>query len=500
MGHLDARFLELLTIERVKQEFADLKNAKTDLLSGEIWIARGCDGISYKDFEKNIDGYASLICDKGRKGTYLFSPFREKETPKPPFNKNQLGEARKANKIRVLSISTIQDTLFQRLISDAIYPHAEEIFAMNIDLHSYGYRSKKSSKMAIKKIRRLIDEGYHYVLDGDISKFFDEIDHTLLRNKMVSFFGEDNRLVQKFLYRFIHVDKIPVGKEREYKYPERAEKREKGIPQGGVLSGLLANVFLYDFDLYVVNKLMPKFEFKYFRYADDFVLLFKHDERINMVHSLLEQRLRDVEKLKLHPIGEKTKQLDLSTNGKDVLDFLGFGISPKYLRIKEDNYNKFKKRIVATLKSTEIEADNTYFSRVVPALNRRIVALEDSIEQNDGLCPVCNLLIKKRSWIGYFMMVDDVRQLRKIDTMIRTEIYKDYHKHFKKHIRKGSLLKTTKNWLKSVEKMYYKYKKQIRKYEKSGYCNCIRYYDKNSGLIKVVAHENTDVRVGSEIV
>ena len=242
---------------------------------------------------------------------------------------------------------------------------------------------------------------------------------------------------------------------------------------------------ILNFDLYVVNELMPKYYCQYFRYADDFVLLFKDEKQIMEVHALLEKRLSDVENLMLHPIGEKSKILDLSENGRDSLDFLGFEISPRYLKVKEDNFEKFRKRIKATMISIEIASSFEYFNRIIPAINRKIVGLEDSIEQNDGLCPSCNRLIKKRSWIGYFMMVDDIRQLRNIDTMIRSEIYQDYYNRFGTHLKKKELLEATKDRLKSTEKTFFKYKKQVKKYEKRGYCSCDRFYDKESGFIKV---------------
>ena len=487
MGRLDDKFRASLNLENIKKEFDFLKQKKTDIISGKVQIARGCDKVGYEEFEENLRKHATIICTKGCAGKYLFSPFREKETPKPPYGQHQLAEAKKNDKIRILSISTIQDTLFQKLLADVLSGYAENIFAEKIDLHSYGYREGKSSKMAVRKIRRHIDEGYLYVLDGDIKGFFDEINHALLTSKMQNFFGIENELVQKFLYRFIHVDKIPVGKMKEYVYPSRCEKRLCGIPQGGVLSGLLANVFLYDFDLYVVYELMPKYAFKYFRYADDFVLLFRDGKHINEVHSLLKDFL-EKEKLELHPIGEKTKRLDLSEGEKDTLDFLGFGISPRYLRVKKDNLKKFKDRIEKTLKDIEMETVNDlYFQRVVENINRKIVGLEDIIESNDGLCPVCKCLIKKRSWLGYFMMTNDVRQLRNIDTMIRNEIYRDYHRRTKKHLRKKELRGQTYGKLKSVVKTYYEYRKQVLKHGKKGYCNCDRHFDPESCTIKVIA-------------
>lgn len=111
--------------------------------------------------------------------------------------------------------------------------------------------------------------------------------------------------------------------------------------------------------------------------------------------------------------------------------------------------------------------------------------MEECIEQENGLCPECKLLIPKRSWIGYFMMIDDIRLLRNIDTMIRKIIYDDFHRRTKKHLRKKIMIKYTAGHLKSVEKMYYTYKKQVRKYEKNGYCKCRRCFDKESQMIKV---------------
>jgi retron-type reverse transcriptase len=397
-----------------------------------------------------------------------------------------MDKARKANKIRTLSISTIQDTIFQNLIANVICDDAEQKFKLNIDQYSYGYRKKKSSKLAVRRILKYVEDGYLHILDGDIEKFFDKIDHTLLKQKMESFFGVENILIQRFLYKFIHVKRIPAGKITEYKRNcSCAEKRNEGIPQGGVLSGLLANVFLYDFDVYVVNELMPKYNLKYFRYADDFVLLFKERDSINKVFEQLEAYLAN-QKLKLYPIGEKSMILDLSSAKKDSLNFLGFEISPRYLKIKEDNLKKFKNRIIEALKNIDVDNIDEYFNSVTKHINAKITGLEDIIEQENGLCPVCGLLIPKRSWIGYFMMIDDVRLLRNIDTMIRKAIYVDYHQRTKHHLRKKDLLKFTAGRLKSVEQMYYIYRKQVRKHEKKGYCKCKRFYDTESQQIRVI--------------
>lgn len=489
MDELDCKLRELLTKAKVEETFHSLVEQKTDIVKGSVRIARGCDGVDHVKFKKDITSYSKNICDKGLGGKYIFAPFKEMKVPKPPYI--TIAKAEAAGKaignpdkfIRTLSVSTIQDTLFQKLLLDSIAEYTEKVFKDNIDSHSWGYRKNKDSKMAVRKIRNYIDQGYCHVLDGDIQRFFDDIDHTLLCNKMQSFFGAENVLIQKSLHSFIEVDRIPVGKFDEYKSHRKTTKRTIGIPQGGVLSGLLANVFLFDFDKYVSHTLIPIYEFKYFRYADDFVLLFKSQDDIEEVHELLSCFLLK-EKLKLHPIGEKTTQLDLSSEGKQRLDFLGFGISPKHLRVKNGNFKKFRNKIVTLLQGIERDiAEDVYFNNVCFEINKKIVGLEDLIDSDDGVCKECKKLIKKRSWIGYFMIVDDVRQLKEIDTMIRKEIYKDFHKRTKRHLRKKELLAKTKGILKSVEHLYYKYKKQIKKYSCNGFCNCNFIYDKTTRRI-----------------
>lgn len=116
----------------------------------------------------------------------------------------------------------------------------------------------------------------------------------------------------------------------------------------------------------------------------------------------------------------------------------------------------------------------------------KIIGLEDLLSEN-GYCPECHQLLQKRNWIGYFMMIDDVRLLRDMDTQIRKMIYNDYHKRTKQHLLKKELLQI-KNDLLSLEKMYYHYKKQERlvRVGKISYCHCRRYFDQEKGGIVII--------------
>ena len=522
LGRLDEKFINSLTSENIQSIFNSLKRSKTDIVpryktietsddSGKIIkksqqldpirIARGCDGVCHVRFQGKIEDNARAICEDGKSGNYVFKPFMEIETAKPPFGKgpDELAKARKAGKIRPISISTIRDTVFQKLIADTLSKgkngFAEMKFKNAIDFNSYGYRDGKSSKMAVTHIQEHITNGYVHILDGDIEKFFDTINHNLLEKKMKSFFGAENTLIQKYLRKFIKVRKIPPGGLDFYKEDKKRnfQHRNIGIPQGGVLSGLLANVFLFDFDLYVVNELMSKYGFKYLRYADDFVLMFKDNADIVHVFNLLESYL-DKEGLKLHPLppthplpGEKySKKVDVGEVEKGSLDFLGFEITPTHLRVKGDNYKKFQKRIRKTLDDIKVNSIGpAYFYHVADGINKKITALEDDIEDDfycnggeKGVCPHCKKLIPKRSWIGYFMMTNDVRQLRNIDTMIRREIYRNHSIKTHGKLLSDENFKEISKQLNSVLSTYYRYKKQLRKHSKSGFCqNKSRYYN-----------------------
>lgn len=488
---LDEEFIKKLTDENIQQIFDDLITRKTNLLDGKIMIAKGVDGIDYLTFKKDIIIHTDIIRSKGTLGKYTFKPFKEITVPKAPFEKDQLAEAKIVGKIRVLSVSTIQDTIFQEIISQVIRPFAEKKFTDSMDLNSFAYRKNKSSKMAVQEIRKYIAQGYMHVLDGDIEKFFDKIDHTLLMQKCELFFGKENKLIQKYIYRFMNVARIPDGKLREFKKSKGKngiEKRLLGIPQGGVISGLLANIFLYDFDLYIINNLSKIYDFKYIRYADDFVLLFRESKDIETVYNKLKSFLED-EKLTLHKIGEKTKIIDLTLKNQGILEFLGFTISPRYLRVKESNVKKFYHRIEEILKEISAKDTKKYLRNVVLKIKPKIIGLEDMLTEN-GFCSECHQLLQKRSWIGYFISIDDVRLLRNMDTTIRKMIYHDYFEKTKQHLKKKELLEI-KDKLPSLEKMYYTYKKQEKlvRTGKISYCKCIRYFDKEKNEIVVSAPE-----------
>lgn len=473
---LDKKILDSFTEENFERAYNSYKISKTDIYRDKLLIPMGVDGLDWQNFERNINQIARHACKRAISNQYYFSPFRELEVPKPPYL--TLKEAKENNKTRVLSIATIKDVIFQKIIYEAIEEYCEDRFNEFSPTVSFAYRRGKSAPMAVREIYKFISsDNYEYGLDGDLKKFFDEIDHELLSEKLTEFFGSDNSLTVSYLRRFYSADRTPYndykGDAKVYysRKPTRL-KRDKGIPQGGVLSGLIANIFLYNFDYYVVKELYKKYDdkIKYIRYADDFVILFKNKEDITPVYNDIREYLQ-MEKLTLHELGEKSKEIDMSVERKEKLEFLGYVMSPKGISIKKDNITKFKKRITEKVKKTKIYRNSPEkgLSILIEKLNYKIIG--NLAFEEEQTCTYCNKELPKRNWLSYFLSITDVRRLRSLDIWIRKEIYKGYYHKTNQRLNKNALIKYN---LPSLERMYYQYKKDLKR-EKE-YCNC------NNGL------------------
>lgn len=468
---LDEKFINEFTEENFKSEFLQYKSQKTDRYNNNVLIPMGTDGVNWMVFEKNIDKLAKDTCKRVKSGKYFFSPFREKEVPKPPYI--DLKAARKNNKVRVLSVATIRDVIFQKIIYKSIEEFCENKFKY-IDDISFAYRRNKSTSMVIKKIFKLFNNGYYYVLNGDIRHFYDEIPHDKLVDSINNFFGEENKLLCTYFRRFISADRVDYrdykGKvERYYNKKPKREIRKQGIAQGGVISGVVANIYMYDFDISVKNMLDRKYnDAKYFRYADDFVVVSKCRDDISNIYEEIKKLLYE-KGLILHDIGEKTKELDVSNVKKDKLEFLGFEVSPKCIRIKKDNINKFKYRIKEKIDNTKIYKQNPQkgFNILIRKLNFKI--LGNGAFDDKNLCEICGKKINERNWLTYYKTITDVRQLISLDTWIRKQIYKKYYYCTSFRLHKDLLINSG---LESLEKNYYKYKKN--KYL-NNYCKCCNY-------------------------
>lgn len=235
-------------------------------------------------------------------------------------------------KKRPLGIPTILDRIIQECIRIIIEPICEARFYP----HSYGFRPYRSQKHAIRGIVNVINANYKskdqpvWALEGDIKGYFDNINHRILLKKLWDIGVHDKRVIQ------IIKAMLSVG----YVEYDMLKNDDKGTPQGGILSPLLANVYLNDFDWYVGRKyyephrkckykcndsrrlkwsgITPKYNF---RYADDWVILTSSKKEAERLKRELSKYFKY--KLKLELSEEKTKITDMRTDG---IHFLGFVI------------------------------------------------------------------------------------------------------------------------------------------------------------------------------
>lgn len=300
----------------------------------------GVDRVSMEEFDANRSQHLYKLWNRLASGSYFPPPVKEVEIPK------------KDGTIRKLGIPTIADRVAQTAIKDYIEPRFEKIFSPQ----SYGYRPNKDAHQALEFVRRNC-RNYDWVIDLDIKGFFDNIDHhklMLVIDKHVS-----ERWVCMYIKRWLSA---PVMQ----KSGELKEKQGKGTPQGGVISPLLANLFLhYSFDMWLTRQ---NSAVKFARYADDAIIHCKSKAQADWILNKLNERMQECG-LELHK--EKTKLVyckDYRRQGNHdtvQFDFLNYTFQPRTTKSKRDGKlylgydcaisKSSKKRIVAKLRDLDIK-------------------------------------------------------------------------------------------------------------------------------------------------
>jgi RNA-directed DNA polymerase len=247
--------------------------------------AAGVDGVTAADYEANLEGNLKALLDRAKAGTYRAPPVRRVHIPK--------GDS--ATETRPIGIPTLEDKVLQRAVVMLLEPIYEQ------DFHdcSFGFRTGRSAHQALEALRdQTMDSHGGWLLEVDIQKFFDTLDHAhlreFLRHRVRD--GVLLRLIDKWLQAGVLEDGAVTTP-------------EAGSPQGGVISPLLANVYLhYVLDDWFVKEVKPRLrgQAHLIRYADDFVMGFTHEEDAKRVEAVLPQRLGKYG-LAIHP--EKTRLL-----------------------------------------------------------------------------------------------------------------------------------------------------------------------------------------------
>lgn len=289
----------------------------------------GVDGVGIKSFENKLESNLYKLWNRMTSGSYHPKAVLRVEIPK--------GDGKK----RPLGIPTILDRVAQEVVRARLEQVVEKFFHRD----SYGYRPNKSAPAAVKTCRERCWK-YDWVLDVDIQKFFDTIDHELMMKAVKKHCSE--RWMTLYIERWL---KAPVQHS-----DGRVEETTRGTPQGGVISPLLANLYLhYAFDHWM-ERSFPGVKFE--RYADDIVIHCVSKEQTEQVEQALKKRLQECG-LALHP--EKTKVVYCKDGTRKGLyatkkfTFLGYTFQPR----SAEN-SKTKQRFTGFLPAVSIAAGKKF--------------------------------------------------------------------------------------------------------------------------------------------
>lgn len=252
---------------------------------GRAGATPGVDAVERDDFLQALTYRLPLLREALACGEHRPSPLRGMILSRPD------------GKIRPLAIPTVEDRFLQRAAVEELSPAIDEI----LEESSFAYRRGLSRRNAESHVRRAHDDGFCHVLEADLRAFFDRVDWQLLHGRLEAYLGKDPAVAQ--LMRWVEA---PV------EFGGQIVQRKQGLPQGAVISPMLANLYLDSFDEAIASE-----GFRLVRYADDFVVLCKSPEEAQRARDVVE---REVARLKLELAGEKTGL----TTFERGFEFLGF--------------------------------------------------------------------------------------------------------------------------------------------------------------------------------
>lgn len=332
--------------------------------------AGGIDGMQVDELLHFLRDHKEELLESLRDKTYRPKPVRRVEIPK------------ENGKIRKLGIPTVADRLIQQAITQVLSPIFEKQFSDN----SFGFRPKRSAHDALQRCQKHITDGYRYVVDMDLEKYFD----TVNQSKLIQILSEtikDGRVIS-LIHKFLRAGVIVEG---------LFEENLEGVPQGGPLSPLLGNIMLNECD-----QELEKREHRFVRYADDMMIFCKSKKAAKRT---LDHILPYIEgRLFLKVNREKTKVAHVKN-----VKFLGYGFyiyrGEGRLRIHPKSIRKLKDKIrevTGRSNGMGIEERRTGINQIV------------------------------RGWVNYFKLANAKNLLASLDEWLRSRIRMVTWKRWKK--------------------------------------------------------------------
>jgi len=359
--YADKLLEEILDGDNLRMAFKRVKSNKG---------SHGVDGMKVDELTQFLKQNIGTLKKSILEGTYRPKPVRRVEIPKPDGG------------IRLLGIPTVVDRMIQQAIAQILSPKFEKTFSEN----SYGFRPKRDAKQAIIKAKEYIEQGNKWVVDIDLAKYFDTVNHDKLM-ALVAREIKDKRvlkLIRLFLQSGVMINGVYID-------------TEEGCPQGGPLSPLLSNIVLTEFD-----RELEKRGHKFCRYADDSNIYVKSKRAGERVMASATKFLE--EKLKLRVNRDKSA-VDRPWKRK----FLGFTFYQFYgkvgIRVHQKSIDKFKNKIkdITTRSSGK-------------SMDYRMEKLKQCII----------------GWINYFRIADISKVTKELDEWTRRRVRMCFWKQWKR--------------------------------------------------------------------
>jgi RNA-directed DNA polymerase len=328
--------------------------------------APGVDGISIEQFPDHTRALWADIRQSLLTGKYQPLPVRRVEIPKATGGTRPLG------------IPTVLDRLIQQAIAQILSPIFDPMFSES----SFGFRPGRSAHHAVYQARKYIREGYRIAVDVDLSKFFDTVHHDILMRRVAR--KVRDKRVLCLIGKYLRAGVMVQG---------RLQETPLGVPQGGPLSPLLANIILDDLD-----KELEKRGHRFARYADDFIILVKSQRAGQRVMESLKRFLEI--RLKLRINQEKSRVVPTNQAG-----FLGFIFRGTKINWSEKAFREFKRRV------KELTGRSWFVS-----MDYRYKKLAEYL----------------RGWMNYYGISEYYRPIPEIDHWLRRRLRMCYFKQWRK--------------------------------------------------------------------
>ena len=332
--------------------------------------AAGIDGMEVTDLRGYLKAHWLEMRAVLESGKYQPSPVRRVEIPKPDGGVRQLG------------IPTVIDRLIQQAIAQVLTPMFEEVFSP----HSYGFRPGRSAHEAVEQSQEYIRQGYDWVVDIDLEKFFDRVNHDMLMARVARVVKDKRvlKLIRAYLESGVMVNGVVM-------------ETEEGTPQGGPLSPLLSNIMLTDLDRELEER-----GHKFVRYADDCNIYVKTERAGERVLKSVKQYLEKKLKLKVNP---KKSKVERATRAK----FLGFSFWKRKGEVFIRLANRTKERFAEKIRRLTKRTRSGKMEDIVSEINRYT-----------------------RGWIGYFRLATTPSVYQGLDEWIRRRLRQMQWKRWKR--------------------------------------------------------------------